>query len=126
MNIIIIIIRGFEDYIKKSKERLITEASNSTYNIKTSRITTKTRKLKWKEKQLYGDFKRQTSEISLEKTRMWQRKENLKREDESFLITAQNNAIRTNCIKAKINNAQENSKCRLCGDKNKMINHIIS
>ena len=31
----------------------------------------------------------------------------------------QNNAIRTNYIRVKIDNMQQNSKCRLCGDKKK-------
>ena len=47
-----------------------------------------------------------------------------KKETESLLIAAQNNAIRTNYIKAKIDNAQQNSKCRLSGDKNETINQI--
>ena len=38
------------------------------------------------------------------------------RETESFLIAAQNNAIRTNYIKARIDKTQQNSRCRLCGD----------
>ena len=49
--------QGFEDNIKKSKERLITAANNSISNINTDRITTKTRKQKCEEKQLYGLFK---------------------------------------------------------------------
>ena len=53
-------------------------------------------------------------------------KGNLKRETESLLIAAQNNAIRTNYIKAKINNMQQNSKCRLYSNKDEMINHMIS
>ena len=36
-----------------------------------------------------------------------------------------NNVIRTNYIKVKLENPQWNSKCRLCGDRDKMINHII-
>ena len=35
-------------------------------------------------------------------------------------------AIRTNHIKARIDKTQENSKCRLCGDRDETINHIIS
>ena len=46
-------------------------------------------------KQLYGHFKRQTSDISHEKTWRWPRKGSLKRETESFLIEAHKNAIRT-------------------------------
>ena len=49
-----------------------------------------------------------------------------KRETESLLITTQNNAIRTNHIKARIDKTQQNSKCRLCGDRDETINHIIS
>ena len=29
-------------------------------------------------------------------------------------------------IKAKINNPQRNGKCRLCGERDEMINHIIN
>ena len=54
------------------------------------------------------------------------RKGNLKRETESLLIAAQNNAKRTNHIKARIDKTQQNSKCRLCGERDDTINHIIS
>ena len=49
------------------------------------------------------------------------RKENLKKETESLLITAQNNAIRTNYVKAKIDNMQQNNKCRLCDESDETI-----
>ena len=45
---------------------------------------------------------------------------------ESILITAQNNVIRTNHIKTRIDKTQQNSKCRLYGDRDETINHIIS
>ena len=60
------------------------------------------------------------------KTWTWLRKGNLKRETESLLKAAQDNAIRTNLIKARIDKTQQNSKCRLCGDRDEKINHIIS
>ena len=44
----------------------------------------------------------------------------------SLLIAAQNNAIRINQIKARIDKTQQNSKCSLCGDRDETINHIIS
>ena len=59
------------------------------------------------------------------KTWMRLRKENFKRETESLQIAAQNNAIRTNHIKARIDKTQQNSKCRLCGDRYETINDII-
>ena len=87
---------------------------------------TRTRKQKWEEKQLYGRFKRLINNISHDKTWTWLRKGNLKRETESLLMATLNNAIRTNHIKARIDKTQQNSKCRLCGDRDEIINHIIS
>ena len=86
----------------------------------------KIRKQKWKKKQLYGRLKRLINNISHQKTLTWLRKGNLKKVTESLLIAAQDNAIRTNHIKARIDKSQQNSKCRLCGNRDKTINHIIS
>ena len=85
-----------------------------------------TRKQKWEEKQLSGWFKRLINNISHEKTWMWLREGNFKRETESLLIATQNNAMRTNHIKARIDNTQHKSKYRLCGDRDDTMNHIIS
>ena len=41
------------------------------------------------------------------------RKGNFKREIESLIMTAQNNTIRTDYVKAKIYKTQQKSKCRL-------------
>ena len=38
----------------------------------------------------------------------------------------QNNAVKTNHIKARVDNTQQNCKCRLCGEEDETINHIIS
>ena len=83
-----------------------------------------TRKQKWGEKQLYSRFKRQINNIS--ENLGLAKKGNLKRETESLLIAAQDNDIRTNHIKARIDKTQQNSKCRLCGDRDETIDHIIS
>ena len=50
---------------------------------------------------------------------------NLSRETE-LLIAAQNNTIRNNYVKAKIDKMQQNSKCRLRGDRDETIYYIIS
>ena len=75
-------------------------------------------------KNFYGYFKRQTGETSYLKTRTLLQKENLKRETEFLLTVVQSNSIRTNHISAKIDNTQENNKCRSYGNKNKTINPI--
>ena len=71
-------------------------------------------------------FNRLTSDIFHEKTWTWLRKGNFKRETESFLIATQNNAIKTNHIKARIDMMQQNSCYRLCGDRDETTNHILS
>ena len=44
----------------------------------------------------------------------------------SFLVAVSNNALRTNYIKAKIDNTLQNCKCRLSGGENEIVNHKIS
>ena len=117
-------IQRLEDYIEKHERGLITAIRNNTDNTIDDRMTT--RKQKWEKKQLYGRFKRLINNISHQKTWTWLSKGNLKRETESLLIAAQDNAIRTNNIKARIDKTQQSSKYRLCGDRDETINHIVS
>ena len=118
-------IQRLEDYIQKRGERLISTIRNNTDYTRTNR-TEITRKQKWEEKQLNGCLKRLTGDISHKKTWTWVRYGNLRRKSESLLIAAQNNTIRTNHIKARIDKTQQNSRFRLCGDRDETINHIIS
>ena len=57
---------------------------------------------------------------------VWPRRGNFKREIESRQITAKCNAIRTNYVKVKIDQTQQNSKCKLYGARDEKINHTIS
>ena len=111
-------IQRLEGYVQKHEGRQITATRNNTNNTRTNG-TTITRKQKWKGKQLYGRFNRLTSDILHEKTWTWLRKGNLVRETESLQIVAQNNAIRTNYVKAWIDKTQQNSRCRLFGEREK-------
>ena len=122
-------IQRLEDYIEKRGGRLITATRNDTDNMRISR-TKITRKQKWEEKQLYGRFKRHLTRENLDVAK----KGNLTRETKPLLIAVQNNAIRTNHIKAGITHIccfvasymQQNSRCGLCDDRDETINPIIS
>ena len=114
-----------EDYIQKHNGGLITAIRNDTDNTMDNRKTI-TRKQKWEGKQLYGRFKRLINNISHAKIWTWLRKGSFKRETEFLLIAGQNNAVRNNNIKARIDKTQQNSKCRLCSIRDATINHIIS
>ena len=118
-------IHRLENYIQKHEEGLITATRHETQKTMNNWMTI-TRKQKREGKQLYSRFKRLINNISHDKTWTWLRKGNFKRETESLLIAATDNAMRTNHIKARIDKTQQNSKCRLCGDRDETINHIIS
>ena len=91
-DIVIAFIQRLEDYIEKHEGGLITAIRNNTIDNK----MTKTKKQKLEGKQLHGRFKRLINNISHDKTWIWLRKGNFKRETESLLMAAQNSAIRTN------------------------------
>ena len=86
----------------------------------------KKKKKKWEEKQPNEYFKWQIGDIAYEKTKSWLPKGNLKRKTEPLLIATLNNSIRTNDIKAKIDTIEQNSDCRLCGDKDETVNDVTS
>ena len=113
-------IQWLKDYIKKSKERLITAASNSNCNRRTNQQS-----LESKEVKKNSCMDTSTEEIEYEITWRRFRKGKLKR-SEFLLIAAQNNAIRTNYISVKIDHMQQNSKCRLCEDRDEVVNYIIN
>ena len=72
-------IQRLRDYTEKRGGRLITAARNNIDNTKINRREI-TRKQKCEGKQFHRRFKRLTSDISHEKTWMWLRKGNLKKE----------------------------------------------
>ena len=58
----------------------------------------------------------------------WTRPQNgdLKREVKSLIVAAQNQSIRTNLVKAKIDKSQGDSLCRVCREVDESIDHIVS
>ena len=55
----------------------------------------------------------------------WLRKGYLKRTTETLITTAQEQAIRTDNIKANIDKTQENSKCRMCEKAEESVSHVL-
>ena len=50
----------------------------------------------------------------------------MKRETESLILAAQNQSIRTNLVKARIDKSQGDSLCRMCRKVDEKIDHIVS
>ena len=57
---------------------------------------------------------RQTKEVRIDQCWLWLQNGDLKRETESLIVAAQNQSIRTNLVKARIDKSQGDSLCRVC------------
>ena len=78
-----------------------------------------------KQKKLHGQFFNQIKDVAGEEKWLWLRDGCIKRETESLIMAAQEQAIRTNAIKAKIDKTQAKSKCRLCGKADETVRPIV-
>ena len=85
-----------------------------------------TRLKNWKSKAMNGQHLRQTEENSAKETWQWMKRGSLKRETESLIIAAQDQALRTNYRKAKIEKSTNVSTCRLCKEKEETVSHTVS
>ena len=79
----------------------------------------------WKTKPLHGQFLRQTEEIRDDATWDWLRKGDLKTETEGMITAAQDQALRTNAIKAKVEKQNLSPLCRMCGEKDEPMRHLV-
>ena len=73
---------------------------------------------------LHGQFKGETEDLSGVSWN-WIRTGELKKETEGLIFAAQDQALRTNAIKAKIENQNVSSKCRMCGGHDETVQHIL-
>ena len=120
-------------YVNASNERLIKYVKDENLlRIPefTAEDTKKRRKEErmsnWKEKALHGKLVRNTEEVRSEESWSWIREGFLKTETEGMIFAAQEQAIRTNWIKKNIDKQDVSEKCRVCGERDESISHIIA
>ena len=121
---------GLMNYVKSSKERIISAVRESNNGVEeTVKEVKKTRKKLWKErwvnKPLHGQFLRKTVDEADASSWNWVMRGHLKRETETLIMAAQDQALRTNAIKARIDKTTENSLCRMCHAKDETVMHIL-
>ena len=78
------------------------------------------------EKNLHGQFFRNTEENMDESSWTWLKNGYLKRETEGMLMAAQDQALRTNAIKNKIDKVNISPLCRLCGERDETVAHVVA
>ena len=109
-------------YIKHSTESLlvqvrngkIVDATNSVDKTEYKRNKINAGEQQWKNKRV-------NTKTDKDKRWAWLKKGDLKPETEALFCTAQEQALRTNYIKHKIDHTREDDKCRMCGQKGERV-----
>ena len=125
--------RTLGQYLKHSQDEWLTTAWNEKVisvdedpERFRERIANK-RKEEWENKQMQGQYLRQTKDIAQNGSWQWLMRGELKKETEGMLMAAQDQALRTRYIQNKIDGQADISPmCRKCNQKMETINHIIS
>ena len=126
-----IAILGLRNYVRHSKERLLIAARTieEDEDTETPNEYKKKKRIKGKHSGHKSNYmnnlqgKQRVKPVKIGGLRGWLRKGCLKRTTEALIMAPQEQAIRTNNIKPKIDKTQENSKCRMCRKAEKSVNH---
>ena len=81
---------------------------------------------KWTAKVLHGQYRRQIITIADPSSWEWLKQQDLKKEMESLIIAAQDQAVRTNYIKHRVDKTTTPPLCRLCRSSSETIDHILN
>ena len=80
----------------------------------------------WQKKPLHGRFLRCTEEVASSNTWEWLRRGELKKETEGLITAAQDQSLRTNVMKARIEKSDVSPMCRMCNAAEETVFHIVS
>jgi len=85
-------------------------------------------KQRWEEKQMHGQYPKRIGKKNADHqmTNQWFKTAGLKSETERFIIAAQDQTIKTNYYRNKILKDGTDSMCRICGQFQETIDHIVA
>ena len=85
------------------------------------------RKERFDEKPLHSaDFKETTYVQDEKDSWKWLANGYLKKETEGMLMAAQDQSLRTKWVSVMIDKRQGSAKCRICGERDETVSHIVS
>ena len=118
-------------YIKQSKEKLILavvkeEVLKTSTGEKNKEGIQKEHAELRRNKPLHRQFEKATMEVCGRRSWDWLKKGHLKKETESTIVAAQDQAIRTNNIRKHIHTEDVSSLYRMCGKFDETIAHIVA
>ena len=125
--------RALNDFIKKSTEHTLKIVSDEELlkanesKSECHKKELKNRQERWQSKPLHSQYLQDIKDkTDNDITWSWLKNGELKKETKGFLIAAQDQALRTNAIKAKIDKVTEKNECQLCKEKDETIDQLIS
>ena len=115
-------------YIGESKERLLRFVSdeNILEEGPTKIEVSEDRMSKYKNKALHGQYETATEQARDPESWGWLKRGILKKETEGLLTAAQDQELRTNSIKNRIDEEDVSPMCRLCGEREETVSHIVA
>ena len=119
------------DYAANNNERFLNAATEeiqlrTKIDGKSKEELKNERQAAWKERALHGQFLRETEEMQDQRRWQWLKAGELKRETESFLCAAQEQALKTNAVKNGIDHQDVSPLCRLCKAKVESVTNVVS
>ena len=124
--------RAINDYIKNSTENYLKEVTKEEIlkvqetKKEYHKQETNTRKERWQGKTLHGQYiKDIEGKVDCDNTWNWLTNGELKKATEGFIMAAQDQALRTNAINTNIDKTANDSKCRLCKEKEETVDHQV-
>ena len=81
---------------------------------------------KYKNKALHGQFETATEHVRDPESWGWLKRGILKKETEGLLTAAQDQALRTNSIKNRIDKEDVSPMCRLYGEREETVSHNVA
>jgi hypothetical protein len=127
---------SIRDVVRKEEEQLYRYTQNSPEDIMATVMNVRgmgsrqredrNRLSRWTEKVMHGQFVRQTENVRSDEGWLWLKRGNLKRETESLITAAQEQALRTNYRRAMLEREGASPLCRMCKESIETVDHIVS
>ena len=119
---------NLKEYVNESEEEMLKEVAEEEIigEGKQKKDVLDKHKSSYLDKVLHGQFFRKTEEVRDENSWNWLKQGYLKRETEGMLMAAQDQALRSNAIKHRIDKAKISPLCRLCGERDETVAHIVA
>ena len=124
-------VNSLDKYLSASEEKMLKEVSLSSTlenkkHGKGKEDMQKKHQEEYESKALHGQFKKTTEKVKGNKSWDWLKKGYLKKETESTIIAAQDQALCTRNMNKTVYEENVDSICRVCGSADETVTHIVA